>query len=44
LTRAFNAYVKREGRIVHSDAMKIRTLLDKVKADFFDANESSDGN
>ena len=34
LTRAFNAYVKREGRIVHSDAMKIRTLLDKIKADF----------
>ncbi len=34
LTRAFNAYVKREGRIVHSDPMKIRTLLDKIKADF----------
>ena len=34
LTRAFNAYVKREQRVVHSDAMKIRTLLDKIKADF----------
>ena len=34
LTRAFNAYVKREGRIVHSNEMKIRTLLDKIKADF----------
>jgi len=34
LTRAFNAYVKREGRVVHSDSMKIRTLLDKIKADF----------
>lgn len=34
LTRAFNAYVKREGRIVHSDEMKIRLLIDKIKADF----------
>ena len=34
LTRVFNAYVKREGRIVHSDSMKIRTLVDKIKADF----------
>jgi hypothetical protein len=34
LTRAFNAYVKREGRIVHSDSMKIQMLLDKIKADF----------
>ena len=32
--RAFNAYVKREGRIVHSDLMKIRMLIDKIKADF----------
>ncbi|KAI2502911.1 hypothetical protein MHU86_11580 [Fragilaria crotonensis] len=31
---AFNAYVKREGRIVHSDSMKIRMLVDKIKADF----------
>lgn len=34
LTRAFNAYVKREGRIVHSDSIKIRLLIDKIKADF----------
>jgi hypothetical protein len=34
LTRAFNAYVKREQRIVHSDSMKIRMLIDKIKADF----------
>ncbi|KAI2500086.1 Reverse transcriptase (RNA-dependent DNA polymerase) [Fragilaria crotonensis] len=34
LTRAFNAYVKREGRVVHSDSMKIRMLIDKIKADF----------
>jgi hypothetical protein len=34
LTRAFNAYVKREGRIVHSDSMKIWMLVDKIKADF----------
>jgi hypothetical protein len=34
LTRAFNAYVKREQRIVHSDPMKIRMLIDKIKADF----------
>ena len=34
LTRAFNAYVRREQRVVHSDPMKIRMLLDKIKADF----------
>jgi len=34
LTRAFNAYVKREQRIVHSDSMKMRMLIDKIKADF----------
>ena len=34
LTRAFNAYVKQEGRVVHSDKMKIRMLIDKIKADF----------
>jgi hypothetical protein len=33
-TRAYNAYVKHEGRIVHSDSMKIRLLIDKSKADF----------
>jgi hypothetical protein len=34
LTRAFNAYVKREGRIVHSNSMKIRMSIVKIKADF----------
>ena len=34
LTQAFNAYVKREQRIVHSDSMKIRMLVDKIKSDF----------
>ena len=34
LTRAFYAYVKRKGRIVHSDSMKIQMLVDKIKADF----------
>jgi hypothetical protein len=34
LTRAFNAFVKREGRVVHSNTMKIRMLIDKIKADF----------
>jgi hypothetical protein len=34
LTRAFNAYVKREGRIVHSDSMKIRMLVGKIKGKF----------
>ena len=34
VTRAFDAYVKREDRIVHSDSMKIRMLIDKIKADF----------
>jgi hypothetical protein len=30
LTRAFNAYVNREGRIVHYDEMEICILLDKI--------------
>ena len=34
LTRAFNAQVKCEGPIVHSDSMKIRMLIDRIKADF----------
>ena len=34
LTGAFTAYVKRERHVVHSDEMKIRMLLDKIKADF----------
>jgi hypothetical protein len=35
LTRVFNAYAEREGQIVHSkNSMKIRMLVDKIKADF----------
>jgi hypothetical protein len=34
LTGAFQVYVKREGRIVHSDEMKLRTLIEKVKCDW----------
>jgi hypothetical protein len=34
LTRAFNAHLKREGRIVHSYSMKKWMFLDKIKADF----------
>jgi hypothetical protein len=34
LTCAFNTYVKQEGRIVHSNSMKICMLIDKIKADF----------
>jgi hypothetical protein len=40
LTRAFNAYVKREGRIVHSDSMKIWMLIDKIKADFLTSTKA----
>eukprot|EP00978_Attheya_sp_CCMP212_P011988 scaffold29703_cov31-Attheya_sp.AAC.1 len=34
LTNAFTTYVKKEGRVVHSEDMKLRTLLSKIKADF----------
>ena len=34
LNWVFNAYVKCKQRMVHSDPMKIRMLIDKVKADF----------
>ncbi len=34
LTRTLNADVKREDRVVHSDFMKIRMLIDKMNADF----------
>jgi hypothetical protein len=34
LTCTFNAYVKHKGCIVHSDLMKIRMLVDKIKSDF----------
>ena len=34
LTAAFVAYDKHEQRVVHSNAMKLRILLGKIKADF----------
>jgi hypothetical protein len=34
LTSAFTTFNKREGRIVHSDEMKLRMLLHKVQTDF----------
>lgn len=34
LTRAFNADVERECRVIHLDSMKIWMLIDKIKADF----------
>jgi hypothetical protein len=34
LTSAFVTYNKREGRVVHSQEMKLRILLTKVTADF----------
>ncbi|KAI2503244.1 hypothetical protein MHU86_11181 [Fragilaria crotonensis] len=40
LTRAFNAYVKREGRVVYSNSMKIRLLIDKIKADFLNPTKA----
>eukprot|EP00978_Attheya_sp_CCMP212_P029763 scaffold106891_cov62-Attheya_sp.AAC.1 len=33
LTKAFTTYVKKEGRVVHLEDMKLRTLLSKIKAD-----------
>ncbi len=33
-SRGFNAYIKGEGCVVHSDSMKIRMLINKIKADF----------
>ena len=34
LNSAFQTYVKHEGRVVHSDEMKLRTLLDKIKCEW----------
>ena len=41
LNFAFNAYVKKEGRHVHSEEMKLRILLKKVKADFLTSCKST---
>ena len=34
LTDAFTTYDKREGRVVYSNNMKLRMLVDKISADF----------
>jgi hypothetical protein len=34
ITSAFTVFNRREGRIVHSDEMKLRILLNKIEADF----------
>ena len=41
--RAFNACVKREGWILHSDASEICTLPDKNKADFLKSTKAQMG-
>jgi hypothetical protein len=43
LTSAFTTYNKREGRVVHSPEMKLRTLLAKVNADFLTHVKASIG-
>jgi hypothetical protein len=42
-TSAFTTYNKREGRVVHSPEMKLRTLLAKVSADFLTHVKASIG-
>ena len=41
LTSAFNVYDKRQGRVVYSSNMKMRTLLDKINVDFLSQTETS---
>ena len=41
LTKAFAVYHRNEGRQVHSDAMKLRILVQKVNADFLQTAKSS---
>ena len=38
---AFTTYQKKEGQIVHSEEMKLRILLGKVKADFLNGVKST---
>eukprot|EP00978_Attheya_sp_CCMP212_P040416 scaffold220304_cov29-Attheya_sp.AAC.1 len=40
-TKAFTTYVKKEGRVVHLEDMKLRTLLSKIKADFLKPTTAS---
>lgn len=41
LNTAFATYVRIERRVVHSDNMKLRILLDKVRCDFLNATKAS---
>lgn len=41
LTYAFTSYDKREGRQVHSNEMKLRILVSKIKADFLAATKAA---
>ena len=41
LNQAFATYVQHEGRRVHSDEMKLRTLLKKVRVDWLQATKTS---
>lgn len=41
LTFAFTSYDKKEGRAVHSNEMKLRLLVNKVKADFLSATKAA---
>ena len=36
LTGAFQVHVKRKGRVVHSDELKLQTLIEKVKCEWLD--------
>ena len=38
---AFNALQKNENRQVYSERMKLRTLLEKIKADFLEATKTN---
>ncbi|CAJ1929455.1 unnamed protein product [Cylindrotheca closterium] len=41
LKKAYAAYDKHEGRVVHSDAMKLRSLQTKVTASFLQLNKTA---
>ena len=41
MNQAYAAYNKAEGRIVHSEAMKLRDLQAKIKADFLQATKET---
>jgi hypothetical protein len=43
LTHAYTIYDRREGRVVHSNEMKLRALISKVDADFLNATKAGIG-